>query len=260
MADYRKPIKFIEKLEGQASREKSDSASINCTSGCLGTFKVYGKSVTASDWHTRKGVTWCTFNAWADDKRIPENRRCDMFINMTDETWSDIWKTRFWDKINGDVINSQAIAEYWTNAKWGNPSTANRFVAAGLNKNGFNVDEDDIDGMVNAINSIKDAKKELKVFNDIIDARVAWLHSLSSSSGNKGWFKRQESFRKRGRALIRSKKGGATKIMYSALGVVDSDYRTASADTKDNTLILTVAAIGLSLAAIYIIDKKTKKQ
>jgi lysozyme family protein len=255
MADYKKPQKFIKKFEGEASKTKSDSASINCTSGCSGTFK----RVTSDQWHTRLGVTWCTFNGWADKKNIPQSERCNRFINMTESDWLDIWKKGFWDKINGDEIRSQAIAEYWANAKWGNPSTANRFVAKALNKNGFNVDEDNVDEIVSAINSIKDKNQELKIFNDFVDARVAWLNSLSGASKNKGWFKRQESFRKRGRALIKSKDSAGYSALYKALGKFDSDFRTANSDSKDNTLILGIGILGVSLAALYLIDKKIKK-
>lgn len=256
MADFKKPKSFIKKFEGEASKNKSDSASINCTSGCRGTFK----GVTSDQWHTRYGITWCTFNAWAERKNIPTNERCTRFINMSESDWLDIWKSGFWDKIKGDEIKSQAIAEYWANAKWGNPSTANRFIAFGLNKNGFNVDEDDVDGMVSAINSIKNKKQELQIFNDIIDARISWLNSLSSASKNRGWFKRQESFRKRGRALIKSRDSVTYKALYSALGTFDSDFRTANSEVKDNTLMIGIGVLGVSLLALYFIDKKIKNK
>jgi len=261
MADYRKPIKFIKRLEGDLSRAKTDSAYNSCQSGCT----AKHKGVTASDWHTKRGVTHCTFDSWADKKGIPQNQRCDMFINMTDDTWADIWKTMFWDKAKADEIKSQAIAEYLVNGKWGNPSTANNFLEIALKQNGFsNADRNDIDSLVSSVNKIDSNAKELKVFNDMVDARVAWLHSLSGSSTNKGWFKRQESFRKRGKALIRSKRGSASKAFYSAYGLVDSDYRTFIGSEEEennyNLNIRLVAGVILTGTLLYLGFKAINKK
>jgi lysozyme family protein len=231
MADHKRVIGFIKKKAGGLSQATTDSASISCQSGCTATYK----KTTSNKWHTNEDITWCTFNSWADKKGIPQSKRCELFISMPDNVWEEIFKTGFWDKAKGDEIKSQAIAEYLVNGKWGNPSTATTFLEQALKKNGYtNVDRDDIDSLVSAVNKIKSEAEELKIFNDFVDFRVAWLKSLPGAKVNKGWFKRQDSFRKRGKALIKGKKG-ASKVLYKALGIVDSDYRTfAPGETEEN--------------------------
>ena len=256
-ADYTRVIKFIKRLEGGLSRAKSDPAYKNCQSGCEGT----KGDTTATDWHTNKGITWCTFTDWAEEKNIPESKWCNMFINMSDKTWESIFKERFWDKANLSQLKSQAIAEYWVNARWGNPSTAQRLLKNALKKNGVNIDSENINELINAVNQYtnqgRNTDKEENLFITFVDERVAWLKSLPAAKGNKGWFKRQEAFRKRGKALIRSKENLLQRLRYLALGVVDSDYRAANKGSETNNLLIGTSILAISILAIHYINKKT---
>jgi len=254
-ADYKKVISFIKKLEGGLSRDKSDPAAKKCTSGCEGT---KGKT-TADDWHTNKGITWCTFTDWAEEKGIPESKWCDMFINMSDDTWESIFKERFWDKANLSNLQSQAIAEYWVNARWGNPSSAQRILRDALRKNGVDINTENINSLIDAVNAYinygSDIKREEKLFTDFVDLRVAWLKTLPAARYNKGWFDRQEAFRKRGRALIRSKANLIERIRYLALGVISPEYRTANKGNEANNLLIGISIIGIS---VFVINKLSK--
>lgn len=260
-ADYRKVIPFIKKLEGGLSKAKTDPAAKDCTSGCLGT----KGNVTSDEWHTNKGITWCTFKAWAKSKGIDESKWCDMFINMSNDTFESIFKEFFWDKANLSEVKSQAIAEYWLNARWGNPSTAQRILRDALRKNGVNVDSENIKTLIDAVNQYindgKDFENEEKLFVDFVNTRIAWLKTLPAAKANKGWFKRQEAFKKRGIALIRKKVNALQRLRYLALGMIDSDYRTMNDGGKNNDIANVLIGSGILLTCVFLINyinKKTK--
>lgn len=256
-ANYKLVIPFIKKLEGGLSRAKSDPAAKNCVSGCEGNYK----GNTYNDWHTNKGITWCTFKDWASKKSIPESKWCDMFINMSDETWEDIFKERFWDKANLSKLKSQAIAEYWVNARWGNPTTAQKILRDALKKNGVDINSTNIDELIKGVNSFikngNNLKNEEKLFTDFVDLRIDWLNSLPAAKNNKGWFKRQEAFRERGLALIRIKKGVIEKARYMVLGVFNSNYRTFNSNIKSNDILIGLGILGVSIIVINYINNKT---
>ncbi len=246
---------YLSELEAGLSNAKTDSAATRCNSGCTGTSK---KGVTASDWHTNRGVTWCTFKDYASDHNIPQNQWCSLFIQMPDYIWVDIFKTRFWDAIKGDQIKSQAIAEYWANARWGNPSTANNILRDALDNAGINVKSSDTNKLVDIINDIVDnyPDKEFDVFASFVDTRVAWLKTLGSAKSNPGWFTRQEKLFDRGKAMILSKYDKNKAAKYALLGLVNRDYRTAVAEvpvTENKSIVgpmLVVAGAGLITGAI----------
>lgn len=252
---------FISKLEGGASNATTDSAHIKCSSGCM--------SGPVPNLHTNRGATWCTFMAYAKDKNIPKEKWCQLFIEMPDYIWNDIFKSMFWDKINGDRIKSQAIAEYWANATWGNPSTANGLLRDAMRKTGLNVSTDNTSTLVDLINDVVDnyPYKEYDLFKNFVDTRVAWLKSLSGADNNPGWFTRQEKFFNRGKALIRSKLNPANKAEYALLGVINRDYRNAVSEPKNDFVkhvnrtewMAVVGILGAGLVTGYVIARVVKK-
>lgn len=259
-ADYKKVIPFIKRLEGGLSRAKSDPAYANCQSGCQGT----KGDTTATDWHTNKGITWCTFSSWAEDKGIPENKWCDMFINMSNQTFESIFKEYFWDKANLSELKSQAIAEYWLNARWGNPSTAQRILRDALRKNGVNVDSENIQTLIDAVNKYtnngRNFENEEQLFVDFVETRKAWLRTLPAARANTGWFKRQDAFKKRGIALIRKKVNAFQRLRYAALGVIDSDYRTMNNGGKGNDMTNILIGSGILIGSVLLINYINKKK
>lgn len=260
-ADYRKVISFIKELEGGLSRATTDPAYSNCQSGC----SAMKGSVTASDWHTNEGITWCTFKAWAEKNDIPQSKWCSMFINMSEDTWEKIFKQEFWDKAKLDNLKSQAIAEYWVNARWGNPSTAQRLLREALEKNGISVKDEKPDTLISSINAvvkegdkINEVKKEYDIFTDFVETRKDWLRTLPAAKNNKGWFKRQDAFLDRGQSLIKSKFDIRERFKIKALSFLYPEYKQFTGDNKSNVLLLGLGIIAIGTISIYYINKQTK--
>lgn len=101
MANYQNLIPFIMKWEGGLSKNKSD---------------YYAKfPVDDSGYHTNKGVAWKVFSSvyGSDDN---EKKR---WYAMTTQDWSIFYKKNYWDKMQGDLIKSQRIADVLVNWAWG---------------------------------------------------------------------------------------------------------------------------------------------
>ena len=90
MADYKHIIPFIKRAEGGYVNDPLDAGG-----------------------ETNKGITYATwisvFGANAHDR----------FIAMSDADWGTIFKKNYWDKMIGDQIHSQRIAEIIVDWVWG---------------------------------------------------------------------------------------------------------------------------------------------
>lgn len=112
MADYKNIISFIKEKEGGLSHNQNDSAKADPVPDGTGV-------------HTNKGVTWSTFKAMAFTLQYEPT--IDLFYQMPDAIWGKIFKSGYWDKIWGDEIESQAIANTLVDWAWGSgPRTATR--------------------------------------------------------------------------------------------------------------------------------------
>jgi len=104
MADYKNIIPFLRQAEGGLSRKKTDTASkYPCPTPYKG----------LTGWHTNKGVTyqtWVGFFGKAKD---------DRFFAMSDADWEYMYKKGYWDKVRGDEIQSQALANIALSWVWG---------------------------------------------------------------------------------------------------------------------------------------------
>jgi len=102
MANYTNIIPFIKAAEGGLSRNPKDKASA---------YPI----PDGSGYHTNKGITW---RVWSS---IFGSTQPSIFgfYNMTDKDWSYIFKQLYWNKIYGDQINSQRIADILVNWVWG---------------------------------------------------------------------------------------------------------------------------------------------
>ena len=90
MADYKKLIPTVLKLEGGFVNNPSDPGGATNSGVTLSTFRsVYGKNKTVQD-----------------------------LKNMTNEQWEYIFKTKFWDKWKADDIDNQAIANLLVDWLW----------------------------------------------------------------------------------------------------------------------------------------------
>jgi lysozyme family protein len=101
MANYQNIIPFILKWEGGLSKNKDD---------------FYAKyPVDASGYHTNKGIAWKVFSSVYGSGTEAKKR----WYAMTAQDWATFFKKNYWDKIQGDLIKSQRIADVLANWAWG---------------------------------------------------------------------------------------------------------------------------------------------
>lgn len=99
MANYKDIVPFFYKWEGGTSNDSKDSASsFHC-----GVDKI----------HTNKGVT---YKAWVG---VFGNDEVERFLEMNNEDWGLIFKSKYWDAVKGDDIELQSIAECLVSWAWG---------------------------------------------------------------------------------------------------------------------------------------------
>src|ERR1700690_3252638 len=103
MADYTKIIPLILEVEGGLSKSKADAASADPVPD-------------GSGYHTNKGITWTTFKQAAPACGFIASP--ELFYSMPEYVWNAIFKNLYWDKISGDKINSQAIADTLVDWAW----------------------------------------------------------------------------------------------------------------------------------------------
>jgi len=105
MAEVSKKImNFLNKWEGGLSRDPKDSAS--SYPNPLKYDGVYG-------WHTNKGITYKTWESYKG-----KNAK-KAFFEMSEEDVLEIFKKGYWDKVQGDKIKSQAVANALVSWAWG---------------------------------------------------------------------------------------------------------------------------------------------
>lgn len=175
MADYRKIVPLLKDVEAGLSKATTDKAHLDPVPDGSGN-------------HTNKGITWTTFKAAAPKCGFVATP--ELFYAMPDYVWGAIFKGLYWDKIAGDKINSQAIAD--TMVDWAylsGPGTVVRKMQQFLKLQA--------DGMIgpvtlNAINTAYNfglASQTEREFNDSFSAyKIKWLISLPDEEENyEGW-------------------------------------------------------------------------
>ena len=93
MADFKHIIPFIKRAEGGYVNDPLDAGG-----------------------ETNKGITIATWKSMFGDKAH------DRFLKMSDEDWGVIFKKLYWDKMLGDQIHSQRIADIIVDWVWGSGS------------------------------------------------------------------------------------------------------------------------------------------
>lgn len=180
MADHKIIIPFILKAEGGLSRATTDTASRN-PSPCV----ING----VTGWHTNKGITWSTFTGLA--AKLGYVASCENFKTMPQSIWDKIFKNGYWDALNLDRVNSQAIANIAADFAWGaGPVTAARRLQMAVN----NVTNKKlvVDGNIGpttlaAINSAPQAA----LFTEYANIKDAFYKGLPGQGANqKGWANR----------------------------------------------------------------------
>ena len=190
MAQYTKIITFIKSKEGGLSSATTDTASNN-PSNC-------GKGSNGKPYHTNKGVTWSTFKGLSS--KLGYSASCDNFMKMPDDIWGKIYKDGYWNPMQGDKIQNQAIANTFVEMAWGsgvgsNTSTKGaiaylkNFFKSKYNKNFSNITE-----IVNYVNELDNDGQTPELFEKLYDFRKSLYTSFNQPSNLKGWFNRLDAF------------------------------------------------------------------
>tara|TARA_R110000803_G_scaffold173441_1_gene236175 strand:- start:83 stop:658 length:576 start_codon:yes stop_codon:yes gene_type:complete len=186
MANHNNIVPFFYKWEGGKSSDVKDSASsYNC--GVDGV-------------HTNKGVT---YNAWVGVFGKDEVER---FLEMNHEDWGLIFKSKYWDAVKGDKIESQSIADCLVSWAWGSGAVT----AVKQMQRVLGVSKDGIIGK-NTLAAINEAD-EKELFAKCVEARKNFFHYIATPRNAnrqstrqrytnnqrflRGWLRRLDSFSK----------------------------------------------------------------
>lgn len=184
MADINKVnYSYIKKWEGGYSSDPKDPAAKNpCP-----TLKYQGFPL-----HTNMGITWAVFHA-----KFP-NEPEQTFWLMPSDKWLQIYHDGYWNLIKGDLITSQAIAEFLADWAWGSGAYACYGLQKCLKANGYVVTIDGIVGPV-TIGELNDwilKVGQKTVFDALYSSRTAFLQSLTGFVRfGMGWINRIKDFR-----------------------------------------------------------------
>lgn len=188
MAKFDLLIQHTLKWEGDHGADPQDNALKLGHSGVLGktinpkTKKPYDRKFPNNYVHTSSGVIWNTYVEYCKEKKKTPN--ANEFLLMDKKLWQDIYKTLFWDKILGDKINSQGIAENLMEARWiGGGAYLIRDTIRYLNKEynaNLPVTGTVTQNLVNSLNkNINDRTKYLAIIKYLYDQRLKYYQSLS---------------------------------------------------------------------------------
>lgn len=227
MADHRLIIKHVLNFEGGHSADPADNALRFGHSGVPGgvinpaTGKPYDPKHPRNFIHTNKGITWATYVSYCrNTNKIPN---APEFLAMPYNLWLNIFKKQFWDKIKGDQIRSQAVAEYIFEAVWGGGGRSLiRNLQRYLTNLGakINVTGDIDQPTINAINSyLKGAEAQNKVIDYLTEKRLQYLQSLSDwPKYGRGWTRRVNELKNRALNYIKKLNFGNMFKLFAILG------------------------------------------
>ena len=217
MANYKLIIPHVKKNEGGLTSNPKDTNPAKNPSPIK-------DPKTGLFYHTNKGIIWGTWVAWSKKKGIPVDAQ--RWYKMSDADWESVMKTLFWDAIDGDKINSQAIAEILFEAVWGGSAKSLIvYLQTYLRQAGLNVKVDGLMGKntYDALNEFtKNDKKHAQLIKDLSAKRLATLKTLPSWSwAGTAWTRRLNEIQEAGLKYITENpvKTGGGVILLALLGV-----------------------------------------
>jgi hypothetical protein len=202
MADIASIIGLTKKEEGGLSRATTDTASRYPSP-----YEHNGKR----GWHTNRGVTYKTFESLAKKLGYANNR--ENFINMPDSIWLKIAKNGYWDILNLDKMNSQAIANLFFSWQWaagyGWRNRIRRYLAT------KNIDwpTSKLLNIPIIFNELTKKEGEKKILDELIDQYKEFYISLNQPANIKGWLNRVERLKEYAYTLISKGSSGAVSAL-----------------------------------------------
>lgn len=172
MADFRKALEKVARVEGGYQNHPNDAGNYNSRDELVGT-----------NW----GISAPVYEQWIDEPPTEADMR-----DMKKEEAEAIYKTLFWDRILGDDIADQDVAEIFFDGYVNHGRTGIRIMQRVLG-----VVPDGIVGplTLGAIN----AASAVQLFNAYVGARLLFYHRLVASRPRlgvflKGWMNRLATF------------------------------------------------------------------
>ena len=234
-------LDYIKRWEGGLSKDQRDQAA---------RFPV----PDGSGYHTNKGVTWQTFSSLAP--KLGYTATPALIYQMPDNIWLKIYKVGYWDTVQGDKINSQAIAELCADWVWGTGGYAIKLIQQALNKLGvypplpgsYTFGPQTLKNM----NELIKKKGEKAVFEALFAARQKFMLELGAKPAyamfNTGWQRRINDFYNYASKLV-TDKPVIPILLIAAIGV-GLYYAFKNNDLKKsfgvtNGQAATVASMGL---------------
>lgn len=177
MANFQKVnTAYILKWEGGLSKNKADTASKDCVPD-------------GSGFHTNKGITW---TAW----KFIFGSDIKGFYEMRPEKWLMCYRW-YWNSIEGDLINSQRIAELFADWAWASGKYAKTEMQRWLISLGEKLEVDGDIGRetLGALNKLITTRGEKWMFESCYSWRVDWVKRLKQyPTFGKGWMRRLNDF------------------------------------------------------------------
>lgn len=207
MADYKLILPSVAKFEGGLSSDPRDSCS-KLRSDVIDPKNGLG-------YHTNKGVCYSTW--MSASKKLGFNPSGKSFVNMTQSQWESIVKDLYWNPLNLDRVNSQAIAEILFQSNWGS-GMGGAMVLVRFLQSKLDIAQDGAIGN-NTITKLNEVTKnkvaEKNLFKSLWERRLQYLQSLKSfDTYGRGWTTRMNDLLERGYSYIGENKG---KIGISAI-------------------------------------------
>ena len=180
MTDLEKYSKFVLSWEGKFGKSMEDSASSYfCPTPYNGV-----------KYHTSHGITYTT---WVNNYGTDKDKQ---FFEMPVDMWWRIFKTRFYEKIKGDMYDNDKIAFFVTEIAWMSGTVEGGLhLQKALNKIGVHVAIDGVIG-VKTIQATNSAEQKA-LFKALYDVRASFYKNISSGKNAKfynGWMNRLNKF------------------------------------------------------------------
>lgn len=136
---------------------------------------------------TQSGVTIGTFR-----KYYGADKTCEDLKRISDEQWTHIFRAGYWNRIKGDEIQSQSIANLFLDMAWGSgTATAIKKVQACL---GLTVDGVVGEKTLAALNGDGSTQYHKAVFDKLWAMRKKWFINIAKVGNNavflRGWLNR----------------------------------------------------------------------
>lgn len=179
MANISSIIGLTKTEEGGLSRAQTDNARFYPSP-----YEYDGKT----GWHTNRGVTYKTFEALAPSLGYTNNR--ENFINMPDSIWLKIAKNGYWDIINLDAMNSQALANLFFSWQWAAGYGWRNRIKRYLATKNIDWSINNLKGLPTIINSIVEKEGEKNILDELIDQYKEFYISLDQPANIRGWLSR----------------------------------------------------------------------